>query len=237
MSLMRNSWRERTRQGRALLVLSSLALTGIQAAACAGELLVLKSSTPGLQPGDVKESGSPIEVVGEATVTLVAASGGVLRIEGPWRGRIEAPDDDDGLIQQLTALFRAPPPRREIGASRALETCVMIDLDQDHHICFGPSTCLGFESGDGNGERMVIEGPDLSPVEVHRSPARPNWRWPKDLPLRAGLYRIQMDADPRPTELRLHERPQLPSAAHEAAWMSGVGCTKQAWEALTRLGQ
>jgi hypothetical protein len=218
-------------------VLSSLALTGIQAAASAGELLVLKSSTPGLQPGDVKESGSTIEVLGDAAATLVTSSGGVLRIDGPWRGRIEAAADDDGLIQQLIALFRAPPPRREVGATRALETCVMIDLEQDQDVCFGPSTCLEFESGDGNLERIMIEGPDLSPMEVHRSPVRPNWRWPRDLPLRTGVYRIQIDAGHRPAELRLHERPRLPSAAHEAAWMSEVGCKKQAWEALTRLGQ
>ena len=237
MPRTRSAWRERMWQRIALLVLSSLVLACTQVAVHAGELLVLTSTTPGLEPGDVKETGSTIEVLRNGAVTLVAASGGVLRIEGPWRGRIDAPDSEGGLIEQLVSLFRMPPPRQELGASRGLESCIIVDPNEDRDVCVGPSTCVVFESGEPGGERIVIEGPDLRPIEVPRSPVRRSWSWPKDLPLKAGTYRIRIDADRRPTELRIHQRPQLPSDAHDAAWMSEVGCTKQAWEALSRLGQ
>ena len=237
MSSTRTAPREPVRQRVVLHVLWLLLLTCTQAGASTGELLVLASTTPALKPGDVKEAGSAIEVPPNAAVTLVAASGGVLRIEGPWRGRIDAADDDAGLIQRLAALFQTPPPRREFGASRGLESCVVVDPNDDHDVCFSPSTCLAFESGEASGEPIVIEGPDRRPVKVHRSPLRPTVPWPKQLPLQAGRYRIQADAERRPTELRLHQQPQLPSAAHDAAWMSEVGCTKQAWKILSRLGE
>jgi hypothetical protein len=174
---------------------------------------------------------------GASSRVRVASSGGMLRIEGPWRGRIAALDDDTSLIAQLVALFRMPAPRRELGASRAIESCVLVDPDEDPDICLGPASCLAFESTEPGTERIVIEGPNLRPVELQHPPLGRSWSWPKELPLRAGTYRIRSDAGQRPTELRIHQQPELPSDAHRAAWMSEVGCTRQGQDIVSRIGQ
>jgi hypothetical protein len=64
--------------------------------------------------------------------------------------------------------------------------------------------------------------------EVQRSPVRTSWAWPRSLPLSVRTYRIWIDANHPPTELRICQQPQLPREAHTVAWMSEAGCTKQA---------
>jgi hypothetical protein len=229
-------WLERVRRLSSLLVFllvgSTYAPCGI---ASAGELLILGSTTPTLRPGDVRPSESTIEVPRDAAVTLLASSGGVLRIEGPWQGRIEAADYKGNLIDRLVALFRMPPRDRELGASRAAENCLAVDLDEVHDVCLGPSACIAFEKREPRRERIFLEAPGMKPVEV--SSVRDTWPWPKDLPIRPGTYHIGTDLDRSPIELRIHQQPKLPSRAHIIAWMTETGCTEQAQEALSRLSQ
>lgn len=220
-------------------LLLALALTGAQPlAADAGELLVLSSTTLDLEAGDTAQEGEVIEVPRDTELTLLAPSGGVLRIEGPWRGRLEGPDaGDGGLISRVVALLSDPAPRRQIGATRSMGGCMPVDLEQDRDVCITGSTCLTLLGPERKSRALTVTGPNASAAEAPLAPDRFGWTWPSGLDLEPGTYRIAGADLDAPVELRLHRQPELPSKAHAAAWMSDVGCTAQAREVLDRLAR
>lgn len=206
--------------------------------AAAGEYLILESTAPELRAGDVAPAGTAIEVPREAQVTLVASSGGVLRIEGPWRGTLDAPaDGGESLIGRLVALLQSPAPRSQLGATRSAGNCIAVDLEQDRDVCVSGSSCIMLQSRQPVGEQLVIDAPDARMVEASPAPGYYGWSWPQTLDVKPGTYRIWTAGAAAPTELRLHRQPELPSRAHAIAWMNESGCTKQAQDALERLAQ
>lgn len=231
--------RPEPRRWRLPPLLLALALTGLSPlVADAGELLVLESSTLDLEAGDIAREGEVIEVPRNAQLTLLAPSGGVLRIEGPWRGRLDGPGDDGGsLFGRLVALLQAPDPRRQIGATRSVGSCVAVDLERDRDVCVTGSTCLRLLGPKRRSRALTVVGPDASAAEAPLAPDRYGWNWPSGLDLKPGTYRISGSDFEAPTELQVHRQPELPSQAHAAAWMSEVGCTSQARQVLERLAR
>lgn len=220
-------------------LLLALALMGAQPLeADAGELLVLDSSTLDLEAGDVAREGEVIEVPRDTKITLLAPSGGVLRIEGPWRGALNAPDDGgSSLIGRLMALLQDPAPRRQIGATRSAGRCVAVDLEQDRDVCISGPTCLTLHGPERGTKSLIVAGPDATVAEAPLAPDRFGWTWPRGLHVEPGTYRVSGADLDAPTEFRVHRQPKLPSEAHAAAWMSEVGCTAQAREVLARLAR
>ena len=226
-------WSGRRRQ--ALVVAAGMLLTN--AGAAAEEMLVVGSSVPGLAPGDVAPSGQTIDVPPDSEVTLVAPSGGVLKIVGPWSGRIDAPEDDGGpgLIQRLYALFQMPDRRARFGATRSLSRCVTVDLDQDQNVCVAEPSCVVFQSDGTPQAPVTMTGPGGTSTALTPSLGAGSWRWPGDLIRESGSYTVQAgDGQPSRT-VAVHLQPELPSRAHEIAWMGETGCVRQAQEALAAL--
>lgn len=236
----RQLWPERQRRLWPLLLLVVLAIGCAQAqTAEAEELLVLESSTLHLKPGDVAPSDSVLEVPRDAQVTLVTSSGGVLRIEGPWRGTIGGASDagGSGLIGRLVALLQSPPSRSQLGATRGAGTCLTVDLEHDRDLCIAGPTCLVLQSRDAGRDPLIVQAPDATVVEAPAAPEHFGWRWPRELDLQPGAYLISGRSAVLPVELRVHRQPELPSRAHTVAWMTEQGCTAQARDVLRRLAQ
>jgi hypothetical protein len=237
---MRQLWPERQRRLWPFVLLVALAIGCAQAqTAAADELLVLESSTLHLKPGDVAPSDSVIEVPRDAQVTLVTSSGGVLRIEGPWRGTIGgAPDaGGGGLIGRLVALLQSPPSRSQLGATRSAGTCLAVDLEHDRDVCISGPTCLVLQSRDAGRDPLIVQGPDATVAEAPAAPQHFGWSWPRALELQPGAYLISGKSAVLPAELHVHRQPDLPSRAHTVAWMTEQGCTAQARDVLRRLAQ
>lgn len=228
----------RRRRPRWRAALIALVGTGLLAGgAVADEMLVVGSSVPDLAPGDVALTGRALEIPPDSEVTLVAPSGGVLKIEGPWSGRIEASgaDEGPGLIQRLYALFQMPDRRARFGATRSLSRCVTVDLDLDDHICVAEPSCVVFQAEGMPQAPVAMDGPDGTSVALTPSVGSGSWRWPADLIRQSGAYTVRAGDGGMPTSLEVHLQPDLPTRAHEIAWMSETGCVRQAQEALVGL--
>ena len=210
----------------------------VSGTAGAGELLVLKSTAPGLMPGDVAAAGAPIEVPRETSVTLVAGSGGVLRIEGPWSGRIDTPAPEaQGVISKLAALFGAPEPTARMGVTRSvLDACVPVELGVDEDVCVEPSGCLTLRSPVTSG-KFVLDAPDGSMIQLERTAGNDAWRWPAAVPVESGDYLVWTEQMADTRSFELHVRPELGGSVEDIAWMSEAGCTAQARAALDRLAE
>jgi hypothetical protein len=211
-------------------------LLALGQSATAADLLVVDSTAPGFSQGDVTPTGDPIDIPRDSALTLLAPSGGLLRIEGPWQGQIDAPEAaDPGLIQRLVALFQTPSRRVEFGATRSVARCLTVDLDRDRDLCVsGAPSCVVFRSEARIAEPVVLGGPSGSTVQLRGGIGADMWRWPSDFISEGGTYLLKIgSAMARP--LDVHLAPDLPSRAHEIAWMSEQGCTGQAQAALEGL--
>lgn len=224
------------RSGRGWAGLALAASLLMAGGAAAEEMLVVGSSAPGLAPGDVAPTGRSFEIPRDSEVTLVAPSGGVLKIEGPWSGRIDTPSDDGGpgLIQRLYALFQMPDRRARFGATRSLSSCVTVDLEQDDDICVAEPSCIAFQTAGQPQAPVTMQGPDGTSTALAPSVGG-SWRWPGDLIRQSGTYTIRAGEGGSPKALEVHLQPDLPTRAHEIAWMGEAGCVRQAQEALAAL--
>lgn len=241
---MTNQSRRAPREGvmrrpRLLATTALAVMLGTSGPVSASELLVVGSTVPGLAPGDVAPTGSEIEIPADSEVTLVAPSGGVVRIEGPWTGQLSsgARESEGGLIQRLYALFQMPDKRSQFGATRSLSRCLVVDLERDEDICIANPSCVTFQAGGAPQDPVSIAAPDGTNLALSRGVGAGMWRWPGDRITQSGTYLVRTDETPTAKSIDVHVQPPsgLPSRAHEIAWMGENGCVRQAQEALTEL--
>jgi hypothetical protein len=231
--------REGVTRKQRLLAATAIAL-GLTAAGHlqASELLVVGSTVPGLAPGDVAPTGADIEIPADTEVTLVAPSGGVVKIEGPWSGQFAGgtADSEGGLIQRLYALFQMPDKRSRFGATRSVSRCLVVDLEKDNDICIARPSCVVFQAEGAPQEPVSIDAPGGESIALSRGMGAGMWRWPGDLVHESGTYLVRAGETLTPKSLEVHLQPDdLPTPVHEIAWMGENGCVRQAQEALTEL--
>ena len=222
---------------RAASAAAALAV-GLAGGALAEELLVLHSTVPGLEPGQVAQTGKPIVIPRDTDLTLIAPSGGVLQIEGPWQGQIEAQPsvEGGGLIGQLISLFKAPAPETRLGAMRSFSNCELVELGRIRDVCIPESGCVEIRTSGEIPRSLIAEGPDGGRVELERGIGGEIWAWPRGHLLSEGTYVLSPEGDDAET-LNVHHQPPLQSKAHEIAWMAEAGCIAQARATLDELGR
>lgn len=220
----------------AVLGLAMAAMLGgsVQAA----ELLVIASTVPELPAGATTTTGTSLDVPRDSDLTLVAPSGGVLRIEGPWQGRIEAPaaDEDAGLIGQLLSVFQAPEADTSLGAMRSFDDCEMVELGRTSNVCAPASGCIEIRTAGEVPRSLAALAPDGGEVELERAIGGEIWGWPRGTKLQAGDY-LLTPAGESAQVLSVHLQPPLESEAHQIAWMSQAGCMSQAKAALAEIAR
>lgn len=206
--------------------------------ALATEMLVVGSTAPAFAAGDVAPTGREIEIPADSQVTLVAPSGGVVKIEGPWSGSFggASAEGDGGLISRLYALFQMPDKRRRFGATRSATRCLVVDLAEDDDICVARPSCVVFQSDGAPQEPVSMASPDGQTIALNRGVGSGMWRWPGDQVRQSGSYLVRAGRTLTPKSLDVHIQPDdLPTPAHEIAWMGERGCVRQAQEALASL--
>ena len=176
---------------RAASAAAALAV-GLAGGALAEELLVLHSTVPGLEPGQVAQTGKPIDIPRDTDLTLIAPSGGVLQIEGPWQGQIEAQPsvEGGGLIGQLISLFKAPAPETRLGAMRSFSNCELVELGRIRDVCIPESGCVEIRTSGEIPRSLIAEGP--KPIR-----STPAWVvWPMKLRRRVQSARAWVSSSP-----------------------------------------
>ena len=229
--------------------LIGLILMTVAFSADAVDLVVISSSAPGLKPGQIVNSGEPLQIPEGATVTLVSNSGKMINLKGPHRGPsgfISGATGDTRLIASLSGLLSGSGrDTASLGTMRAVGLPPpptdpwVLDVGKSGDHCVpakGPVTLWRAKST----RKKIFSLKNLS----DRTKSQTDWaagasilKWPQNVRLKdGGRYLARFKGSRAVRKFTLHLVPDhLPSDAHGAAWMAEKGCENQAKRLLSRL--
>jgi len=227
--------------GTAPLAVALFLVTG--AARCfAGQLVVVEARGIGLQPGAALDDGKPVVLQEGQHLTLIAANGVTLKLDGPYNQVPEVPQSGDVIQLAINALVTQQGARSEIGATRAGRTTTvlpdpwLIDVSQSGTVCLL------------EGQQPIFWRPSAAvAAEMSVWPTDRSWRahatWPagsdrllipETLPVHGGAtYLISLNGSEQVAVTVSLVPANLSSIPMRAAWMAHQRCEAQA-EALLR---
>jgi hypothetical protein len=228
-----------------------LGLTGfaaLQAGTALAAEFVVGSASPGTYAeGTIIDGGATVSIPPGASVTLIGDTGAVLKLDGPYNGKLPKQQDSGGsggVVRAIARLIDTSPPeanalltmRSVAAASPSLWT---VDLNQPGTYCVPPSVQPTLTREDDSGPLGVVlqEAATGTVSTLDFAAWVKSARWPSTVPLSSGgMYRVEASGDRAPHEFRLFIIPaDLPTEAHRIAWMADQGCTKQARQLLAKI--
>ena len=234
---------------RVFLTVLGVILFAASSPAWAQDLVVVNSTAPSVKPGQIVKSDAPIDVPAGTSVTLVSESGKILTLQGPHSGPPGLGGGGGGdadLLSSLSGLLSASGRETaSLGTMRAISPpmppndpwVINIGRSGDHCVSKGGPVTLW--------RAKSAKAASLSLKNLNdRSKSKANWpagarilQWPAGVVLADGArYLARLKGSRTASKLILHLVPgDLPSDAHRAAWMAGMGCVKQARRLLARL--
>lgn len=227
---------------RGIQALASAALISVAAsAAVAAELVVVEARGVSLKQGDVIDDGQPISLKDGQQVTLIAASGNILTLRGPYD---KAPASEGGggvdVALALDALVTGKT-RNVAGVVRAAGETVhlpgpwLVDVSHAGTACLRPGEQpIFWRASDAAGGTLTLMPADRSWRGQTQWPGgSPTLAAPGNFPLRDGRTYLA-DFGGKPVAVTLTEMPKaVTNPRMQAAWMLEKGCTAQA-EALLK---
>jgi len=237
---------------RALSLLAAVALAAMVALplpAAAADLVVVASTAPGVVPGSIVKSDAVLNIPAGATVTLISGAGQMVTLEGPRSG---APGTGGGsagspdLIASLSGLLKGS--ERETGALGTMRAMAppapptdpwVIDVGQSGDHCVAAAAPAMLWRGSSSHARVVslVDLKDNRQIDADWPAGATTLAWPAQLPLSdGGRYLVRMKGAATGTRLTVHRVPaNLPTDAHQAAWMADKGCRPQARRLLAAI--
>jgi hypothetical protein len=207
------------------------------------ELLVLKSNDPNLKAGQTISDNKIINLAAEATVVLISRDGRSIKLKGPYSGlpggAAKKGKDGTKLISKLAALVRG---RKSIvlGASRSMRGPPpipwMIDVSSNADQCVldGSSPLLWRRTATIR-EKLILIGSKAGQRRIIDWPKGENKiSWPRAMPVEDGSeVTAILDITNKAVRFKVHVIPNnLPSLAHNAAYMADRNCKDQALRLL-----
>lgn len=215
--------------------------------ALASQMVVVESTTAKLQAGQVIPSDTRIDLAAGSRISLVGEDGRVIKLQGPYTGPAAVGGDghgDPGVVGALSRLFATKEPSAQSwGTVRGVET---LRGDEAAHppglwainVLRSESVCLPA------GAEPSLWRPDvrheMAVIVLHLSTGREatatfaagaaEVAWPSDVGLLDGGEYALRDTDNR-WERRLFVRlipADRATPVASAAWMSDMGCIRQA---------
>jgi hypothetical protein len=210
----------------------------LASAAEAGELVVTKSTVPGLDVGTIIDGADKLSLRDGHRLSLIAPSGRVINLVGPYEGVPDAstggPREEKLITTIATLMSGHGRDASQLGATRnAAERRAGKVWTLD--VGMGGAQCVR------QGEAPTLWQPDASaarPTEVAKvggGRARIAWPkgeavapWPRQMPVEDGAT-YQLGS----TSVTLHIIPQTSNPAELAAALTEKGCEAQALAALS----
>lgn len=215
----------------------------------AAQLIVVASSAPTLKPGQVVNSGAPIDIPDGASVTLVSRSGKTVTLKGPHAGPAGiggGNSEDARLIASLSGLFAGSGKETSsLGTMRAAVKrappndpwVINIEVHGDH--CVPAKGPVKLWRANSKKARILIlkNLGDKTKAKADWPTGASTLIWPSQVTLKEGAYYLARLKNSRTARrLILHLVPEnIPTDAHRVAWMADNGCQKQAKLLLARL--
>jgi hypothetical protein len=215
--------------------------------ATARDLIVIFSTAPDLQPGQVVKSEAAIDVPDGTQITLIDETGTKLVISGPYNGFLAVASaagaagasGDGKLLASLTNLLagagketNAMGAIRSAGMAKNLVDPRFINVSRTGHHCVpveGPVT-LWRAKRTKNTRLTLLAFSDQSKKSISWVRGAETVKWPADFALAdrakfAARFKDSMKA----SLMTIHLVPaDLPTIAHRVAWMAERGCSDQA---------
>lgn len=221
----------------------------------AAELVVIDSTVPRLAPGQIIDSTKPLRLGAGTRLSLVGENGKVIRLQGPFSGLPPTGNgdaaEDQGVVRALSRLFSPNHPQDSTwGTFRGAETLRgaealnppdvwAVNVQRSETVCLPAGAGPSLWRPHAETELMVIllhlaSGQEATVTFAAGEASAP---WPPDVPLfDGGVYVVRDLANQ--WERRLSVRmipPDRDAPVAQVAWMSDMGCIRQARELISRL--
>ncbi len=236
---------------RLFLRCAVLSVAGLLALPLRAEPVVVLSGQVGdLGPGSVVDSATPVDLPAGAVLVVNDATGQTRTIAGPYAGPIgnsASAGGDGGLVASLGQLVASRDAEQStLGAIRSAPG----QTTRDPQVLTVTNSSVQCAPADGairlwrpgtmdvDSRLAITDMATNARTEVIWHAGDAALAWPAGLPATdGGRYRIELDVAPRAIELELHFVPTgLDATDRLAAWMSGVGCRRQALLLLGTIG-
>ncbi len=228
-------------------VLVVLGIIGAQWA-MAGQLVVVESTAPALEPGEMIDGAKSLSIDAGASVTLISEDGKLMTLNGPYAGVPAAGGGGGGggggLLASLSKLVEGEGGGGSLGVMRAVKAGEAPDpwvidvLRSGSHCVRADKTPVLWQPSASKGTTLSVKPlPKGKRIKVDWPAGMDGIDWPGNLALAdGGRYMVKMTGRMTATKLVVHLVPaDLPSDVHRVAWMADKGCTGQAKALLASL--
>ncbi len=204
----------------------------------AAELIVVEARGISLNAGDVIDDQATLDLKEGQHLTLIAANGATLKIDGPFDRAPGAGADEDnsGFGTALRALVTQSAARAEAGVVRDGLTPVtlpepwLLDVSRAGVVCLraGDKPVLWCESAARKSELTITAGDRTWRADAPWEAGADRLLLPQTVPFHGGItYRIRLDANEANITVKLVPN-ALVNPEMQAAWLADVGCDPQA---------
>jgi hypothetical protein len=220
----------------------------------AAELVVIESTAPQLAPGQVIDATKSLTLAAGTRVSLVGEDGKVVRLQGPFSGRPTTGDGaagDKGVVRALARLFAPTGPQgTSWGTFRGAEALRgdearnppeiwSFNVLRSETVCLASDTqpTLWRPSAETQLTIILLHLSTGREASVAFAAGEEAAVWPGEVALLdGGEYAIRDVANQWERRLLVHLVPEDRAAPVElAAWMSDMGCIRQAKQMVSRL--
>lgn len=216
----------------------------VPVAAGAGDLVVVEARGIALPLGSTIDDTQPLTLKEGQHVTLIAANGATLKLDGPYdkAPAVGESAGGDEAVLALKALMTQTASRSEPGLVRGGATKVVLpapwilDVSRTGIVCLrqGDRPILWREDASAQEPLTIVPGDRTWRAEATWSEGKHFLRVSSDLPIDGGkTYNVRLGNLEAAITVKLVPN-GLPSDEARAAWLADVGCDGQA-EALAKL--
>jgi len=214
----------------------------------AGQLVVVDSTASALLPGQVLDGSKSLSLNAGTQVTVISEDGKVMTLTGPYSGVPASGGagggSGGGLLASLSKLVDDQDGKGSLGVMRAVKAgdapdpwVIDVLRSGSHCVRAGVAPVLWQPSTKKGAQLSLKPLPKGKRMKIDWPAGMDGIDWPEGLALTdGGRYLVKISGRMTAAKMVVHIVPaNLPSNAHQVAWMADKGCTGQARALLASL--